>query len=198
VAVIVGTIRSEFTYDGLQRRVGIVEKDNGVVQSDTKLVWCETGICEERASDGTTVTRRSFPQGEQVNGTSRHFTTDHLGSVTEATDGSATVLARYAFDPWGRRTLVAGTDVTSVGFTGKRWQGGAGVGLTLYRAYDPEVGRWVSQDPVGLEGGINLYGYVVNRPTLLVDKLGLALECMVWCQRLVWDSPRTGAMAAVP
>lgn len=68
VAINVGTHRSEFTYDGQQRRVRIVEKESGVTQSDTKLVWCENEICEERAADGTTVTRREFERGEQVAG----------------------------------------------------------------------------------------------------------------------------------
>jgi hypothetical protein len=66
VAVTVGTHRSEFAYDGQQRRVRIVEKENSVVQSDAKVVWCEAEICEERAADGVTVTRRAFALGEQA------------------------------------------------------------------------------------------------------------------------------------
>lgn len=60
VAINEVTHRSEFTYNGVRRRVRIVEKENGVTQSDTKVVWCESDICEERAADGTTVTRRAF------------------------------------------------------------------------------------------------------------------------------------------
>ena len=184
-----GTHRSEFTYDGQQRRVRIVEKENGATQTDTKVLWCDRQICEERAADGTTVTRRAFARGEQIGGIAHFFAADHLGSVTEISDGSTTLLGRYAFDPWGRRTVVAGSDVTSVGFTGHPRHGATGVALTLYRAYEPEFGRWVSQDPVGLEGGINLYAYVLNRPNLLIDEFGLAPECMVWCQRLVLGLP---------
>ena len=68
VAVTVGTHRSEFVYDGLQRRVRMLEKDDGVTTADTRVLWCETAICEERAADGVTVTRRAFGLGEQVNG----------------------------------------------------------------------------------------------------------------------------------
>ncbi len=64
VGVNVGTHRSEFVYDGLRRRVREIEKENGVVQSDAKVIWCQTLICEERRSDGTTVTRRTFADGE--------------------------------------------------------------------------------------------------------------------------------------
>jgi YD repeat-containing protein len=109
VAINEGTHLSEFTYDGEYRRVRIVEKENGVTQSDTKVAWCEKEICEERAADGTTVTRRAFTHGEQVVGASRFFARNHLDSVAEVTDGTSTVLAGYAFDPWERRN-------------GDRWQ----------------------------------------------------------------------------
>ena len=45
--------------------------------------------------------------------------------------------------------------------------------LTLFRAYDPELGRWLSTDPIGEEGGLNLYGYVLNNPSNSIDLLGL-------------------------
>ena len=174
VAVTVGTHRSEFVYDGLQRRVRQIEKDNGVTTADTRVLWCETAICEERAADGVTVTRRAFGLGEQVNGEARFFTTDHLGSVREVTDTAGTLLARYAFDPWGRRTVTAGTDVTTVGFTGHRTHTTSGLALTLYRGYDAELARWMTRDPAGLVDGINLYSYVSNAPTRWLDLLGLA------------------------
>jgi RHS repeat-associated protein len=175
-AVTVGTLRSEFVYDGLQRRVRQTEKENGVTQSDTRVLWCETAVCEERAADGLTVMRRAFGLGEQVNGQARLFTTDHLGSVREVADSTGVLLARYAFDPWGRRTVTAGTDVTTVGFTGHRTRAGSGLALTLYRGYDAGLGRWVGEDPIGVAGGdSNLYGYVGDNPVNNVDLLGLQM-----------------------
>ena len=173
VAVTVGTYRSEFVYDGLQRRVRQEEKENGVTTADSRVLWCETAICEERAADGATVTRRAFGLGEQINGAAHYFTTDHLGSVREVTDATGTLLARYAFDPWGRRTVTAGTDVTAVGFTGHRTHTNSGLALTLYRGYDPALGRWVSEDPIGVRDGLNLVQYVGNSPVRLRDLRGL-------------------------
>ncbi len=180
VAVTVGTHRSEFTYDGLQRRVRQVEKDNGVTTADTWVLWCETAICEERAADGVTVTRRAFGLGEQVNGAARYFTTDHLGSVREVTATGGAPLARYAFDPWGRRTVTAGTDVTTVGFTGHRTHASSGLAMALYRGYDAGLGRWVSEDPILLASGrINFYEYADQQPLRLVDPLGLTSRGIV-------------------
>ena len=99
-------------------KVRIVEKENNVVQSDTRVIWCEMVICEVRAADGATVTRRAFKHGEQLGGAARFFAVDHLGSVTDVSDASAALLGRYAYDPWGRRSVTAGADVTPVGFTG--------------------------------------------------------------------------------
>ncbi|MEW6609965.1 MAG: RHS repeat-associated core domain-containing protein, partial [bacterium] len=58
-------------------------------------------------------------------------------------------------------------------FTGREID--AESGLYYYRAryYDSEVGRFVTQDPIGFEGGINLYAYVGNNPINLIDPTGL-------------------------
>ncbi|WP_353327979.1 RHS repeat-associated core domain-containing protein, partial [Chitiniphilus shinanonensis] len=41
------------------------------------------------------------------------------------------------------------------------------------RYYDPEVGRYITRDPIGLRGGINTYSYVGGKPLLYIDSLGL-------------------------
>ena len=185
VAISVGTHRSEFSYDGLQRRIRMIELESGVVQIDIKVLWCGGVICEERSADGTTVTRRSFAEGEQVDGAARFFATDHLGSVTAVTDSTQTVLARYGYDAWGRRSLTAGADITSVGFTGHRSLAVGAVSLSWYRAYDEDLGRWISQDPAGFVDGPNRNVYVRNNPIRYVDpdgrQLAEALPIIVIC-----------------
>jgi len=59
------------------------------------------------------------------------------------------------------------------GFTGHYFHSPSGLNLTLYRAYSPTLGRWLSRDPIGEEGGLNLYGYVDNNSVNAVDPLGL-------------------------
>lgn len=172
-AVNSGTNRSEFTYNGLSQRVTIVEKDNGNVASTKQLVWCpgDAQPCEERdASDN--VTKRYYPQGMQVGSTSYYYTHDHLGSVRELTDSSGVVQARYDYDPYGRRTKLTGSIDADFGFTGHYCHQPSGLNLALYRDYDADLGRWISRDPIGELGGLNLYGYVENNPLSRTDPSG--------------------------
>ncbi|QXP85201.1 RHS repeat-associated core domain-containing protein [Methylococcus sp. Mc7] len=62
---------------------------------------------------------------------------------------------------------------TDRGYAGMFRHAQSGLYLTLYRAYDPRTGRWLSRDPIGEAGGVNLYAYVGNNPVTLADPDGL-------------------------
>jgi RHS repeat-associated protein len=83
------------------------------------------------------------------------------------------VVSSSRYNAWGVRTTVGAQDAASFGFTGHLEHKELGLVFTLYRAYDPATGRWLSRDPIGENGGINLYGYVANNPINLWDPLGL-------------------------
>ena len=172
IAVNQGTLRSEFVYDGEGRRVQIVEKSSGVVTSDRRFLWCGTEICEERDASSA-VTKRFYRFGIQEGVNAFFYTFDHLGSIREMTDTSGTVRARYDYDPYGRRTFVSGDKEVPFGFTGHYVHSPSGLVLAPYRAYDPALGRWIAEDPIGVAGGFNLYNYVRNGPLAAIDPLGL-------------------------
>ena len=182
-AVTVGNQRTEFAYDGLGRRVSIRQLVGGTEVSLRRFVWSDDELCEERDATGAVVTKRFFPQGMRIeSGPSPgayYYTRDHLGSIRELTDGSGAVRARYSYDPYGRRTKSAGDVDADFGFTGMFWSNGAALGLTRFRAYDPELGRWLSRDPfedAELDQGPNLYAFVEDNPINLTDPLGLCCE----------------------
>jgi RHS repeat-associated protein len=168
-----GTHRSEFAYDGWSHRVRIVEKNNGVVTSDRRLLWCGTTICEERDSSGANVTRRFFDQGVQESGTAFFYSKDHLESIRELSDAAGTLRARYDYDPYGRVTKLSGDKDSVFIFTGFLAHDPSGLALAPLRAYDPSFGRWISPDPIGLQGGLNVYAYAGGMPVDRRDPLGL-------------------------
>ena len=201
-AVSQGTSRSEFTYDGLSRRVRIVEKTSGTVTNDHSFVWCGLRICEERDTGTSAVTRRFFNQGVQDGGTNYFYTGDNLRSIREMTDATGAIRARYDYDPYGRRTKLSGDKDAAFGFTGHYFHAPTGLTLAPYRAYDAGLGRWLSEDPAGLDAGdTNLYRYAVNRPTDLVDPSGgQVVETVVTVEAVDWwigAAIAGGAMAGV-
>lgn len=178
VAINIGTHRSEFSYDGIGRRTRIVEKQNSVITTDKRYVWCGGEICEERDSTGSTVQKRFFEQGVQDGGVNIHYTRDHLRSIREKTDINNFVTARYDYDAWGRQTVLTGSKDT-FGYAGYFMHQASGLLLTWYRAYDPNLARWISLDPIEEQGGPNLYGYVGNNPTSQRDPHGLQVESVL-------------------
>jgi RHS repeat-associated protein len=176
VAIVNGTHRSEFTYNGQGRRIRQVEKDGAVVTSDRRFVWCSTLICEERDGSGTVVTRQLDRYGFREGGSNYAWTRDHLGSVREVTDVSGAVRARYEYDPFGRRTKISGDKEANFGFAGLYTHLESGMALARRRAFDPQTGRWLSPDPIGLRAGINRYRYVRNNPGRFRDPSGLCEE----------------------
>jgi len=104
-----------------------------------------------------------------------YYTRDHLGSVRELCDGSGNKLTRYSYDPYGRTTAsyISGSTNATFQYARMYTHQTSGLYLTKYRAYDPNTGRWLSRDPIGIRGGINLYGYVGNDPIYWNDPSGL-------------------------
>lgn len=158
------TTRSEFSYDGLGRRVRIVEKRapgdpaidpaiDWVLVSDHYYVWSGNTLAEERdGADPATVTKRFFAEVEEwvggIDAGAYYYTRDHLGSVREVTDSNGTVRAQYEYDPYGNRTKLSGDRDANFGFTGHWHHAPSGLNLSLYRAYSPTLGRWLSRDPL--------------------------------------------------
>src|SRR6185503_16612395 len=133
------------TYDGLSRRVAIRHLVNAVEVSLRRFVWRGGMICEERDPAGV-VTKRFFPQGMRLesgtNAGNYFYTRDHLGSIRELTDSSGGIRARYAYDPYGRRTKLAGDVEADFSFAGMFLIREAGLAGARFRNYDPELGRW--------------------------------------------------------
>ena len=183
VAVTAGNQRTEFTYDGLGRMVRVRQLVNGTEVSQRRFLYEHLDPCEERDSSGA-VTKRFFNQGVKLetgpNAGAYFYTRDHLGTIRELTDAGGAVRARYAYDPFGRRSKLSGDLEADFGFTGLFWVSEAKLLLARFRLYDPDLGRWLSRDPLSQaeeREGPNLYTYVGNNPVNLTDPLGLQQCC---------------------
>jgi len=174
IAINQGTNRSEFYYDGLGRRARIVEKQNGSIVTNSSFLWCGAELCEARDATGTTIAGRYFQQGiQEAGGANWFYTRDHLGSIREATDANGGLNSRYKYAPYGQRTLIQEAMSIPSGFTGHYIHARSGNYLTLFRALDSGLGRWLSRDPEGEQHGVNLYAYVLNNPINKIDPFGL-------------------------
>jgi RHS repeat-associated protein len=100
-----------------------------------------------------------------------HYLADALGSTIRLTDNSAAKLVDYTYAPYGKSSADAGS-TNAFQFTGRE---NDGTGLNYYRAryQHPVLGAFISEDPIGLVGGENLYAYVRGVPTLSTDPSGL-------------------------
>jgi RHS repeat-associated protein len=162
---------TKFVYDGLSRRTSIT--DNGI---ETRYLWCGEQICTARTATGTT-TARYYPQGELNNGVPRYYARDRLGSVRTTMDNTGAAKGTATYDAYGRTKITGETPAFA--YAGMFFHKPSGLYLTQYRAYNPDVGRWISRDPIGIRGGLNLYGYVGGKPTNYYDRTGQCPMCIV-------------------
>ncbi len=162
--------QARFAYDPQGRRV---EK----VAGGTTTTWTYEGQTILRESSGSGTLKYMHGPGtdeplaqEDGTGALTFFHADALGSVTKITNLTGAVLTTRRYDSFGNFELAP---ASGYGFTGREWD--PETSLFYYRAryYDPRIGRFLSEDPIGFAGGDNFYAYVDDSPTDQVDPFGL-------------------------
>ena len=112
-----------------------------------------------------------------------YYQLDHLGTPIAAHNAKGEAVWTAEYEAWGRIRNETVSDGLKANipfrFQGQYYDEESGLHYNRFRYYDPEIGRFVSQDPIGLKGGGNLYAYVVN-PTLWIDPLGLDHRSVFW------------------
>ena len=112
----------------------------------------------------------------EANGTVQYYHGDELGSTLALTDGAGAVTDQFAYSPYGQLLSRTGTNSTAflwLGGYGVYYDSAANLHLTLHRAYSAEQKRFISCDPLGIDGGMNLYAYGNLNPLAFVDPKGL-------------------------
>ena len=137
-----------------------------------------TSLADLKSSNST-----SFIQADQIRGmrqgSSYHwYILDAQGTVRLTIDSSGNVAGSYESDEFGQETAVSGVVEKPHTFTGglgvrNEWGSNSQLIYARQRWYDPSLGRWLSADPIGFSGGLNLYNNVSNNPLNRVDPSGL-------------------------
>ncbi len=164
-----------FAYDALGRRV-----HKTFAGKTTRFVWDGNDLVHELAEAAEAVTwvfePGTFAPLAKMEGGKRYgVMTDHLGTPKMMADETGALAWKAQLDVYG----VARSDVALTRCPWRRpgqyEDEETGLFYNRFRYYDPEAGRYVCQDPIGLFGGIRLYGYVTD-PTRWIDPLGLICE----------------------
>ncbi len=109
------------------------------------------------------------------------YQNDHLGTPHSLTDNMGNVVWAATYSAYGKQITQWQDEEQSRVDNPLRFQGQyadkeTGLHYNLNRYYDPQVGRYLTQDPVKLDGGLNQYAYVDGNPVSWVDPLGLFKE----------------------
>ncbi len=163
-----------FTYDPFGRRIRRVFGSATMVHA-----YDGDNVIEELDGGGNLLAR--YTQGAGIDEplamyrglATAYFHADGLGSITSLTDGVGQVAASYVYDSFGKLTASTGTVTNPFQYTAREFD--SETGLYHYRAryYDPMSGRFLSEDPIGMAGGMNVYRYVDSNPINGTDPSGL-------------------------
>ncbi|WP_068079637.1 RHS repeat-associated core domain-containing protein [Novosphingobium rosa] len=102
-----------------------------------------------------------------------HYHVDPIGTPTRLTDAQGRVIWEAERSAFGALQVLVGGRHQPLRLPGHYHDAETGLHYNRHRMYDPALGRYLSRDPMGVAGGINLYAYVGNDPLNRADPLGL-------------------------
>ncbi|MBK8237821.1 MAG: RHS repeat-associated core domain-containing protein [Deltaproteobacteria bacterium] len=191
----------EYELDARGRRVS--RSVDGVLQQQW-LYRSQLQVVAELDGAGDVVSRFVYGSHGHVpdlvlrDGSTYRLVVDHVGSVRLVVDVATGAIAQrldYAGPggPWGEVLLDTNPGFQPFGFAGGLYDAATGLVHFGAREYDPSIGRWISKDPVGFDGGTNHFAYCEGDPVNLVDPDGespigaaaAACAASAWCASLV-------------
>jgi len=188
--------KSEFTYDGkFRRRIRkefTWQNSTWVPTIEVRHIYDGNLVIQER--DGNNLATLTLTRGRDLSGSLQGaggiggllartdaasgqtacFHADGNGNVTALINSQQIIAAKYIYDPFGNILSKAGpiADANTYRFSSQEYHQPSGLSLYLYRAYDPNLERWLNRDPIEENGGINLYEPNYNDPLNWVDRDG--------------------------
>ena len=170
-----GGLLVTYEYDSQSR---LVQRIEGA--TTTNYTWLGWSLIKETKSGAIMETTNHMLPADafERGGEWFYLHGDALSSTQLVTDESGDQVARFIYGAWGEE-LYASESVPGilenrfVGGLGCRKDAATGLIYMRHRWYDPALQRFISRDPIGITGGLNLYAYSKNRPVTYVDPMGL-------------------------
>ncbi|MCP4591167.1 MAG: RHS repeat-associated core domain-containing protein [bacterium] len=199
------TFAREFRYDGGRQRY-LVRGLDPLTFDAVSEVWSDylgddVYADYEVGASGAVTERTSYLAGhwqtDAQTAASTFFHADHLGTTRALSDSAGALVPGSArlYTAFGEVVTPPTTEATRYGYAGAwGYEGGTelwgssgtapGILHVGARYYDPALGRFLQRDPIGIDGGLNVYAFVMNSPLAFVDPSGLSID-----DPPGWDNP---------
>jgi RHS repeat-associated protein len=166
----VQTNEVHYIYDGM---LVIQERDS----NNNPLVTYTRGNDLSSSIEGAGGIGGLVARTDNTASTHAYYHADGNGNVTAMANNQQVIVAKYLFDSFGNTLAQSGTlaDANVYRFSSKEYHPNSGLYYYGYRFYDSNLQRWLNRDPIGEDGGINLYAFVANNPVIWVDRWGLVI-----------------------
>ncbi len=180
IRVLQGTTQvAEYTYNGAGQRI------KKVTQTETRIFHYDLRghLIAETNQTGQMLAEYVY-LGDQLLAMIKpgeavyYFHNDHLGTPQVLTDDTQTIAWKAVYTPFGEAVPSIQTVENPFRFPGQYYDQETGLHYNYFRYYNPQTGRYITPDPIGLWGGINLFAYVANNPPNKVDRWGLYIGQM--------------------
>ncbi|EGG94168.1 Rhs family protein [gamma proteobacterium IMCC1989] len=175
-----GQVIASYTYDAENRRIEKILSDKTIT-----YLYDSNQVLQEYEDDQLTNTyiysdNIDDPIAYIYNGETYYYLKDRQYSIQAITNSAGEIVESYQYSAFGKLTIVNQENVPISGstinnsftYTGRRFDAETGLYYYRNRMYNAELGRFISEDPVGYKDGYNLYQYAKNNPLKYYDPMG--------------------------
>jgi RHS repeat-associated protein len=176
-----GAVEGKYDYNAKGMRI----RHYGSERGDIEYFYDDGAVLEEYTAGASGGFLAHYRYGDRLlsldapsDGGVQYYLHDALGSTVDLTDGAGGTKVSYTLDPWGHITDQVGSSVNRMVFTGQEHDEKTGLIYFGARYYDPDAGRFLTQDSylgeVGVPPSLHRYLYAYSNPTVFVDLMGYA------------------------